>query len=641
MKYLYLSFLVLISFLTLFGQEDTMKVQLSDIIVSATKTPTEKINVASSFTVIDRQQIERFNLPTALQLLEHIEGVYIAQQGGMGTLNSLFIRGADANFSLVLIDGVEVNNPSTPRNAFDLSHLQTDNIERIEIVKGPQSTLYGSDALAGVINIFTRQGTETNRLRLQTEGGSKSYYKGSGYLTGSFNIFNYSINFSRTGTEGFSTAPEKYGNTEKDGYTNNSFSSQVAANLLKNLKFNLTYRYIDGKTDLDQDGRTGDDPNYVYNVEENIFRSSVQLDLFDGKWEQKLGSSVLRRYSNTIDKADEFRPNTASTNFANATRIKFDWQHNIHFMDLNTITLGFETEEEKANTEYKSDSEFGPYESIFPSQSFRTNSVYIQDQFILNNGFSATAGFRYDKNEKYGGESTYRLGVAHFIKQTGTKIKATYGTGFKAPSLYSLFDPVYGNPDLLPEENKGWDAGFEQYFFTEGLSFGATYFSMDFENMFGYDENFVTINIAKAETKGIESFIAFQKDNFHSRLTYTYTDALDKSEGENYNTKLIRRPQDKISLSLSYDFTEKLNVNTNIRFAGERDDTDFSTFPSSRVTLPDYTLVSLAASYRLFGNLKLFGRIENLFDEDYEEVLYYSTLGRSFYAGLIFDFDLE
>jgi vitamin B12 transporter len=198
MKYLHSFFFVLLFSVSLFAQTDTLKVQLDDVLVTATKYPTDVQNISSSYTIISKQQIQMINAPSVLQLLRDVEGISIAQQGGIGTLNSLFMRGANANHTLVLIDGVEVNDPSSPRNAFDLSHLQTENVDRIEIVRGAQSTLYGSDALAGIINIFTQPGSDVNKLQLRTEGGSNSYYKGSGHFTGSYDLLDYSINFSRS-----------------------------------------------------------------------------------------------------------------------------------------------------------------------------------------------------------------------------------------------------------------------------------------------------------------------------------------------------------------------------------------------------------------------------------------------------------
>lgn len=631
MKYLYSFLLALLFTSLLYAQEDTLKVSLDDILITATKYPTEAESISSSYSIIGKKQIEQTNAPTVLQLLRDVEGISIAQQGSIGTLNSLFMRGANANHTLVLVDGVEVNDPSSPRNAFDLSHLQTDNVERIEIVRGAQSTLYGSDALAGIINIFTQQGSEVNKLKLRTEGGSNSYYKGSGYFTGNYDVFDYSVNFSRLSTQGISAANEKYGNTEADGYTNNSFSSSLGTQILNNLKLNLNYRYIDASTDLDQGTKFGDDPNYTYNIEENIFNAALHYNLFDNKWQQKFSGSVLRRISKSDDKPDEINTGFL-TNFTNATRTKFEWLNNVKFIPYNVVTVGLETELEKANTEYKSESEYGPYESVFSPQQMRTNSIFLQNQLILDGGFSAVAGIRFDDNQKYGGESTYKFGASYYYDKTKLKIKANYGTGFKAPTLYYLFDPAFGNPDLKPEESKSWDIGFEQYFFGSHFSFGATYFFNNFENLFGFDQNYVTINIDKAETKGAETFLTYNSDKLYAHLTYTYTDAVDLSGGQ--KTKLIRRPANKVTLSISYNPVEKLNLNSSIRYVGDREDNDFSTYPTSRVTLDSYTIVDFGVNYKLLSNLNLFGRVENLFDTDYEEVLYYGTLGRTFYAGI-------
>lgn len=638
MKYLHSFLFVLLFSFSLFAQTDTLKTQLDDILVTATKFPTEIQNISSSYSVIGNSYIQKTHYSTVLHLLRQVPGISIAQQGGLGKLNSLFMRGANANHTLVLIDGVEVNDPSSPSNAFDLSNLQTGNIERIEIVRGPQSTLYGSDALAGIINIFTEQGRDINKISLQTEGGSDSYYRGGGQLTGSYSLFNYSINFSRLATEGISAANEKYGNKEKDGYSNNSFSSFLSAQVFDNLKFSLNYRHTNSSTDLDHGTQFGDDPNYTYDIEENIFNAAVNYGLFDNKWKQKFSGSVLRRISKSIDEPDNNNPGSA-TNFTNATRTKFEWLNNLTLIPYNIVTIGLETELEKANTEYFSMSEWGPFESVFPSQEMRTNSAFLQNQLILDGGFSAIAGFRIDNNEKFGNHSTYKFGASYFYDATGTKLKANYGTGFKAPSLFYLFDPAFGNLNLKPEENKGWDIGFEQYFFGSGFSFGATYFSMKFENMFGFDQNFVTININEAKTNGVETFATYSHDEFYVHLTYTYTNAIDLSNDT--EEQLIRRPNDKFTMSVSYSPIEKLNLNSTIRYIGKRTDEDFSAFPSATVVLSDYTIMDFTVNYKILSNLTLFGRIENLFNKDYEEVLYYGTPGRSFYAGITFDLSFE
>ncbi|MCL6098204.1 MAG: TonB-dependent receptor, partial [Bacteroidetes bacterium] len=249
-------------------------------------------------------------------------------------------------------------------------------------------------------------------------------------------------------------------------------------------------------------------------------------------------------------------------------------------------------------------------------------------------------GFRYDNNEKFGGVTTFRIAPAYFFNATGTKLKMSYGTGFKAPSLFYLFDPAFGNPDLKPEKSIGWDAGIEQYFEKGKLSFGVTYFDLKLENMFGFDSNFRTVNIAKASSRGLEfTASVINIRNISLNTSYTYTETKDDYKlSPDFDKPLLRRPKNQASIIANYRLNEKTNFNLQLRYVGERDDKDFSTYPAARVTIPEYTLVIFAASYRFLNYLELTARIENLFDKQYEEVLYYGTLGRSFYAGLNFTF---
>ena len=202
--------------------------------------------------------------------------------------------------------------------------------------------------------------------------------------------------------------------------------------------------------------------------------------------------------------------------------------------------------------------------------------------------------------------------------------------------MFYVFDPVFGNPDLRPEKSKGWDAGIEQYFNKGKFSIALTYFNLKLENMFGFDANFRTVNIAQASSQGFEVIASvFDLNNFSANANYTYTKTKDEYElSADYGKALLRRPKHQASFNINYKLNADMNWNMQFLYVGDREDKDFSTFPTERVIIPDYTLVNLSASYKLFSYLELTGRIENLFDKKYEEVLYYGTLGRSFYAGL-------
>jgi vitamin B12 transporter len=264
----------------------------------------------------------------------------------------------------------------------------------------------------------------------------------------------------------------------------------------------------------------------------------------------------------------------------------------------------------------------------------------LQDQLTVDQKLFTTIGIRYDYQDQFGSVVTYRIAPAYIFWGTGTKIKATIGTGFKAPSLFYLYDPVYGNSELNPEKSFGWDAGVEQFFWSAKFSIGANYFYNKFTDMFGFDSNFKTININKAVTNGVEVFANADLINgLRIKANYTYLNTRDKSENTpDYDQKLIRRPENKAGVYISYSWDNLANINIDIMYVGKRDEFDFATFPATRIVMPDYFLINLAAYYDLFSFLRLQGRIENLLDKQYEEIYGYGTAGLSFYGGIYLSF---
>jgi len=355
--------------------------------------------------------------------------------------------------------------------------------------------------------------------------------------------------------------------------------------------------------------------------------------LFDGKWEISVRGSYFKSLTNAADKVDILNPSTSSNSHYDGRRISLNWQNNIKIVDNNTITIGIDTKKDQASSTYHSEGIYGPFESNFPEESISTTGIYLQDLISFEN-FSTAVGYRYDNNEKFGSVSTYRIAPMYFINSIGTKIKATYGTGFKAPSLFNLFAPFYGNIDLKPEKSKGWDLGVEQFLLENKLVIGITYFDMKFEDMLGFDESFKSININEAETKGIEASLQLNNvGGFTLNAGYTYNETNDLSIPESINDQLIRRPKHQFSISSNYSYDDKLTFGFSVKHSGERFDNNFSTFPASRVSLDTYTLVNLMASYNATDFIRVFGRIENILDEDYEEVLFYGTLRRAGYLG--------
>ncbi|HEX2867655.1 MAG TPA: TonB-dependent receptor [Ignavibacteriales bacterium] len=633
------SLLLLQQVLKASDKPDSLKTyKLNEVVVTASRTVTPIAETASSITVIGEDDIKRGDKVSLPEVLSNVPGLSVVRQGGPGGLSSVFIRGANPEQTLFLIDGVAVNDPSSLSNSYDISNLPVDNIERVEVLRGPQSTLYGSEAMAGVISIFTKRGSGKPKYSLSLEGGSYATYKANGSLSGSVSFLDYSFGYSRYDTKGFSQADETFGNSEKDGNLNNSYFSRIGMKFTDRFTMDLMFNYTKAKTGLDQNEKMGDDPNFTYNLEESIFRTSGSLTSFEGKLKQNLSASVMRHVSHAVDLPDAVRPGTSSLAFFNGTKIKLDFQNELKLYEKNTLVFGLESDFEKANTDYSSTSEWGPFSSSFKSRMLNTSGAYLEDQVNMNDALFASLGVRYDYHEKFGSVVTYRLAPAYLIRQTGTKLKATYGTGFKSPSLYYLYDPTFGNPDLKPEKSKGYDMGFEQYLFSNKITAGLTYFNNKYSDMIGYDNSFKTINIARAEAKGWELFLSVSSIyNFNFSLNYTYTDSRDKSpESTEKDMQLLRRPKNKFGLNIDYTI-KAAKLNLEVLNVGRREDKDFTTF--MRVPLESYTLINLAASYEISSLVKVYGRIDNLLNKKYEEVLFYGTPGLSAYLGMKLNFE--
>lgn len=616
------------------GDDQLQRVEGPEVVVTANRLETETGNVGSSQTVITREQLEQKQARTLFDALRGVPGLDVARSGGRGSDASVFLRGANSGQTLVLIDGVEVNDPSSTTRSFNFTDLTTDNIERIEVVRGPQSTLYGSDAIGGVINIITRRGEGDTEMNLSLEGGSFNTWRGRFRAGGGSDTVNWSLGASREDSDGISAADEADGNTEEDGYENSSASARLGFTPAENVGIDVIARYTDSAFALDNAGGAfGDDPNHTGAQTQLVLRTEAELTLLDERWHQKLGVSLTdigREYENGYDAA---HPEDMATSEYDGSLFKIDWQHNLRFSEGNTLTVGLETEEEKGESSYVSDSAYGPYSSVFEEQTVRTTGYFVQDSIAVADRWFSTLGIRLDDHDRFGSEVTWRATTAWLFPESGTTARGSVGTGFKAPSLYQLFSE-YGSIDLEPEESLGWDVGLEQADPMGYGSVGVTWFANDFDNLLDFDPvTFVYVNIAEAKTRGLEFHAsAGFGEALDLAASYTWTDTEDETTGED----LLRRARHKWGLNANYGFLGKGNANLDLLWVGKRRDTDFSTYPASSVELGSYLLVNLAGSWDVSEHWQLFGRLENLLDEDYQQVLGYGTYGFGGYLGLKF-----
>jgi vitamin B12 transporter len=601
---------------------------LPEVVITASRLETPANEIPSSVSVVTARDLEQKQSMTALEALQGVPGLDLVKNGGAGGNSSAFIRGANPEHTLVLMDGIPLNDPlSTNRVFFDWDQLFVDDIKQIEVVRGPESPLYGSNAMGGVINVISQKGEGRPRGSLSFEGGAYHSFRESataGFGGEEGGLF---LAVSRFDSAGFSSSDQNLGNLLPNGDQNTTGSLRAEIAPLPDLKGNFLFHYTQSHTSLDDGGGPGtDNPNYFGDGKMFLAGGQTSLKLLDGDWEQILGISFtdhLRTYTND---PSVYQPYDYERGVYDGQSGQISWQNNLRVAKGETLVLGLQGQQEWGN----STEDFG-YGPATLTATARTGSVFAESQASLGDRFFQTFGARLDFHSQFGSHSTYRAGAAYYVPDIDTKLKATYGTGFRAPSLYQLYSP-YGNLLLSPETSVGFDAGFEQPVGNNLLLFGATYFHNDFEGLIDYD--FSTsqyVNVGRAQTSGLETFADLRGiPGLDIRGSYTLTEARNTSTGD----PLLRRPRNKAGMDVFYRWDDA-ELGASVQYTGDRRDVTFPppAYALTPVTMPEYFILNLMGSYRLGEHVKLFARIHNLFNETYEEVYGYGTAGLSVYAG--------
>ncbi len=571
---------------------------------------------AGSVTLIERDEIERRGWRTLADALHEVPGLHAVQSGGVGSATSFFIRGANSNHTLILLDGFEISDPSFG-NVFDGAHLLLEDVERIEVLRGPQSTLYGSEALGGVISVVTRRGDPGSRASFRAEVGAHNTAQQAIGVRGE----NFSVSYSSLHSGGFTAFSEDLGGHERDGYDNRTLSGRFAARLGDRISLELTGRLID--TDLETD-RVLDDPRSRGSTRQLLLGAQVGIDVVPDLWEQRLRLSLVdhdikrRAEPSSVSSSDDL-------DTGDGRRSKIEWLHDLSVFDGHVATLGFASENESIDSRTRNISPFATFQSRGHART-QTNSVFLQDQFALRDRFFGTLGVRIDRHDEFGSQTTYRLTAAYVHPTTATKLRGSVGTAFKAPTLSDLFgqsifsiagfDSLFvGNPDLDAEKSFGYEIGFDQPLLDGQLRVGVTYFQNRIRDLITTTPDFSTLeNISKVKTDGFESYLAFSMGQRVSvRVDHTYTSAENKDTGE----ELLRRPSHKLAARFEVRPIEQATVSLGVVYTGHRKDIDALTF--QRKSLPGYTVVNLSTTYRLGKRWTVFGRIENLFNREYSD----------------------
>jgi len=611
-----------------------------DLVVTATRMETPGREVASSVTVITNEELVRTRRSTVLDALRDVVGLWVSQNGGPGATASLSIRGANNEHTLVLLDGVELNDPINPSRSYDLAHLSLNLVEKVEVLRGPQSPLYGSDAMGGVINIITRKGRGRPRLVLSSSGGSYASWNGDFSLAGSSGRADYALGLSYARTAGFSAASDLYpGNTEKDGYRNLTLSGRLGFAVRKNIDLDVMVRSVFARTEIDNfGGPYGDDPTSVQHYDATLARVQARGLFLGNRWEQKLTASWTRSNRDLTNTPDVGHPFESEQGTFGSGLVRLDWQNNVFLSVSQTLTAGADLGWERGRSDYVSDSAGSAYQSFFPLERARAVGFYVQDQWKFRESFYVTAGARLDFHSRTGAALTYRIAPAYIINRTATKFRATLGTGFKSPSLYQLFAPPtawgpIGNPGLRPERVIGWDVGVEQDLVRDRLRAGLTFFQDSFRNLIDFDTLQGYLNIGRARTRGLEISLESRPGGPDEFLTFRTSYARLAARNEVSGTPLLRRPRDKFSAELGARIFKQVDLTASVIYVGRRTDRDFSVFPTEDAELPGYVLLGAILSTSANSALDFYVRLDNILNARYEAIWGYGTPGFSLTGG--------
>ncbi|MFN3746285.1 MAG: TonB-dependent receptor plug domain-containing protein [Hyphomicrobiaceae bacterium] len=587
------------------------------MIYSANRTPTEAAKVGSSVEVITEKELEARAQTYLKDYLETLPGVHFSQTGGPGGVSTISLRGTTGGYVKVLVDGIDVSDPSNTVTAAHFEHLLVGDIARIEVLKGSQSGLYGGDAVGGVIAVETKA---ARRLGFSQSGGAEygayNTWRGAytaGYLAADGS--NIALTVQGVSTGGFSAAAI---GREDDGYRNLTFSGRGEYYLSPSTKIFFAARSMRARFEYDgfpPPAFTLNDTSDYGRVTQHAGRVGTEFRLLDGALINTLaiqGMSIER--------------NTLNDGWFEGDRVKGEYKGVLRFNEMLSLLAGADWEQTGAKTS-----------NTVTRNTADVGGAYAQLMLEPIAGLVLTAGGRIDDHSAFGTFNTYRLTAAYLVPGTETKFRGSLGTGFRAPSLDELygsysFAPDYGNPNLRPEESESWDVGVEQGFLNGRFKLGAAYFEIDTLNLITFNGStcFVPGGLCLENVPGIThrngvelSAAAQISSGITMTAGYTYTDA-EKADG----TRLVRVPRHAIAVGLDLKPMDKVEANVLVRYvAGSLDG-----FPLRE--LDDYWLINAKIAYEFSPGWKAYVRAENLLDEKYQTVFGYGTPGLSVYGGL-------
>ncbi|MBB6226266.1 vitamin B12 transporter [Polymorphobacter multimanifer] len=600
------------------------------IVVTANRTPQPLSRVGQTISIVDSAEIARRQTANVADILRTLPGVAIARNGGIGTTASVFIRGADSDQTVTLIDGVKLNDPASPGGGFNFGNLLVGNIDRIEVLRGSQSVLWGSQAIGGVINMITRQPTDALALNARGEYGYRDTGQLVANVSGRAGPLSASAGAGYFRTQGISAFSEARGGTERDGYEN--YGANANFNLALSDSISIDARGWLSRGDVGSDGFPP--PNFAFadtldtsTTREIVAYTGINAAFLDGRFRNRLGFAYTDTRRRNFDRDIE--------TFASVGRNeRFEYQGVFDISDGWQATAGLERETSRFRTTSGGAPTIG---------RARLDSIYGQLVATPLNGLTLTGGLRHDEHDRFGGATTFGGSGVYTLAATGTTLRASYAEGFKAPSLFQL-QSDFGNQQLRPERSRGWDAGVAQSALDDTLDASITYFKRNTSDLIVFvscpqppagiciDRPFGTYdNVAAARAEGVEIALGLRPvEALRVQANYTYTDATNRSPGNaSFGKQLLRRPQDSVSALIDYRWPFGLETGATLTHVGRTFDNAANT-----TRLEGYVLADLRAAFPIGRGIEIYGRIENLFNERYETVLLYGQPGRAGYAGV-------
>ena len=634
--------------------------ETKEVVISATKTPVPVTQLTSAVEVITGEELERRHVKTVVDALRLSQGVTVFSNGGPGTASSVRIRGSNSDQVLVVIDGA-IMNSGTLGN-FNFANLTTDNIERIEVLRGAQSMLWGADSMGGVINITTKKGAGAPSASAFFEYGSFSSIREGGQASGKTGPVDFSVALSRWDYTGFSAVNYRRGASERDGFHNWQTSARLGVALPYEGRLDFNFRLLQGRTDIDAGfGSTGLDTLGAFTNSQQFVYSASYSQPITTWWNQALTVSRQTENSETFSgtTARNVQTGVVSPPFFFAFRSQIDtlanrveWQHNFQIGKPLLLTAGYQFRDQQGENR-----DLLTNNLDIPHKVLSSHAGFAQAQLNLWDRVFATAGVRQDEYNVFGSATTYRATAGYLHQETGTKVRSSYATGFRAPTFNQLYFPNFGNPSLKPEKSQSMDIGVDQYLLDNRLTLSGGFFWNHFRDMivsqqslavcgpdpFGFDPlgAFCAQNIGAVSTKGWEASMKYavvrdvpwvKSLDVQAQYTNTLTRDLQQQPGN----RVARIPVDQWSLVVSYQPIDPIRINLEGRYVGSR----FNDV-NNQQPMRAFDVWNLSASYNVTSRVQTYVRLDNIFNEKYEEILLFGTPVRSIFVGLRVNYDAK